>query len=77
MTIFNSFGQDFMGVYGNEKQEVFNFVSSIGSLVGSPLAVYTSGLVVEKFESDHKMTIPLILIAKSLVEIPISIAAFY
>lgn len=49
---------------------VFTNLSSIGTFVGGPLATFLTGMFVNAFQDKTEMTIPMICIIKSLIEIP-------
>ena len=64
-----------MAVYG-DKQDLFNEIASIGSLIGGPLTTFISGVLIEYFEKRTEMTIPMLILLKALIEIPLNIASF-
>jgi hypothetical protein len=68
-TIAALYYQDWFRIYPDDFQE-FSNLSSIGTLVGGPLATLLTGVFVDMFQSRSEMTIPMICIIKSLMEVP-------
>lgn len=74
--IMGSFVQDYMGAYGSANQDLFSGIVGIGSLIGGPLTTFISGMLIECFEKKTEMTIPILILLKAFIEIPLNIGSF-
>lgn len=64
------FYQKYIGNVWHDDIDDFNNLASIATFVGGPLATFLTGMFVDAFQEKSMMTIPMICIIKSLMEVP-------
>ena len=75
-TLISMYVQDQFKSNYSSQYELFTTLTSIGTLVGGPVATFLTGVVVDFFYAKSEMTIPWVCIIKSLMEIPFMYMVF-
>jgi hypothetical protein len=65
-----------MKVYSEDYQS-FSEQAALGSMIGGPCATFFTGVVVDYFSPKSEMTIPILIVMKSLITIPFNIMTYY
>ena len=61
--------------YGNDFDK-FSALSAVGSLIGGPTSTFITGFFVDMFGAKSEMTIPIICIVKSVIDVPLQYMIF-
>jgi MFS family permease len=67
---------EYMKVYSDD-YVAYSELAALAAFIGGPISTFLCGLIIDVFGKKTEMIIPIILVAKSLLSIPIGMLMFY